>query len=61
MFISERKKNDVFLIDGGITIKILRITEDKVKLGIDVPKNIFITERNVVDNQNGVTTMNEKN
>lgn len=52
MFITERKENDVFKIDGNIEIKILNIKENTVKIGIKAPKNIYIAVSEL-NNQDG--------
>lgn len=42
MLALSRKKGQSIIIDGGIEITIVDIDGDKVKLGINAPKNISI-------------------
>lgn len=37
-----RKVNEKIIIDGGIEIKVLEVNGERVKLGIEAPKNISI-------------------
>jgi|DewCreStandDraft_4_1066084.scaffolds.fasta_scaffold02469_22 carbon storage regulator len=49
MLILTRKLNEEIIIDGEITIKIISISENQVKLGFDAPKNIEINRKEVFE------------
>ncbi len=49
MLILTRKLNEEIVIDGEITIKIISISENQVKLGFDAPKNIEINRKEVFE------------
>ena len=42
-----RKKNEAIMIDGGIEIQVLEVKGDKVKIGINAPKDIGIYREEV--------------
>lgn len=42
MLILTRKKDEQIIISGNISITILEISNDKVKIGIDAPKDVKI-------------------
>jgi carbon storage regulator len=49
MLILTRKLNEEIVIDGEITIKIISVSENQVKLGFDAPKNIEINRKEVFE------------
>lgn len=49
MLILTRKLNEEVVIDGEITIKIISISENQVKLGFEAPKNIQINRKEVFE------------
>lgn len=49
MLILTRKLNEEIIIDGEITIKIISISENQVKLGFDAPKNIEINRKEIFE------------
>ena len=40
MLVLSRKKNESIVIDGSIVVTIVEIKGDKVRLGIDAPKEV---------------------
>ena len=44
-----RKNQESIIIDGNIEVKILEIQGDKVKIGINAPKNISIHRQEVYE------------
>jgi len=49
MLIITRKLNEEINIDGEITIKIISISDNQVKLGIEAPKDVQIVRKEVLD------------
>ncbi len=49
MLILTRKLNEEINIDGEITIKIISISDNQVKLGIDAPRDVQIVRKEVLD------------
>jgi len=49
MLVLSRKKNESIVIDNDITIVVVEIRGDKVRLGIDAPKEIPVHRREVYD------------
>ena len=47
MLVLSRKKNEKIEIDGGIEITVVDIGGDKVRLGIEAPKEITILREEV--------------
>ncbi len=55
MLVLTRRKDESIMIDGNIEIKIVRIADDKVRIGIDAPKNVSIHRKEIqekIDNGN---------
>ncbi len=48
MLVLTRKPNESVVIDGRITVTILRVQGDKVRLGIEAPKGIPIRRTELV-------------
>lgn len=49
MLILSRKRNESIVINDDITIVVVEIRGDKVRLGIDCPKEIPVHRREVYD------------
>ena len=48
MLVLSRKLNEEILIDGGIRVKILEISGNRIKLGIDAPAQTNIVREEVI-------------
>ena len=49
MLVLSRKKNESIVINDDITIMVVEIRGDKVRLGIEAPKEIEVHRREVFD------------
>lgn len=49
MLVLSRKKNESIVIDDQITIMIIEIRGDKVRLGIDAPKNVTVHRKEIFE------------
>ena len=49
MLIISRKKNESIVINNDITVVVVEIRGDKVRLGIDAPREIPVHRREVYD------------
>jgi len=49
MLVLSRKKNESIIINDHITITVVEIRGDKVRLGIDAPKDVAVHRREVYD------------
>lgn len=49
MLVLSRKKNESIVIDDKITIVIVDIRGDKVRLGIDAPKEVSVHRREIFE------------
>lgn len=49
MLVLSRKVDQTIVIQGNITIKILEITGDRVKVGIDAPRNVVILRQELTE------------
>lgn len=49
MLVLSRKKNEAIIINNGITIVVVEIRGDKVRLGVDAPKEVPVHRREVYD------------
>ncbi|MFP6587688.1 MAG: carbon storage regulator CsrA [Pirellulaceae bacterium] len=49
MLVLSRKKNESIVINNNITIVVVDIRGDKVRLGVDAPKEIPVHRREVYD------------
>jgi carbon storage regulator len=49
MLILSRKPGESIVIDGRITVKIIRLEGDIVKLGIDAPREVPVHRQEVYD------------
>lgn len=50
MLILTRKKDESIIIRDNIEVKVLEISDGKVKLGIEAPKNIDIIRKELYEN-----------
>ncbi len=55
MLVLTRRLDESIVIDGGITVTILRVQGDKVRLGIEAPKEIPIKRGELVEAAVAVT------
>lgn len=60
MLVLSRKKNESIVIDNDITIVVVEIRGDKVRLGVEAPKEVPVHRREVFDairrNEEGQTS-----
>ncbi len=49
MLILSRKANESIVIDGRITVKIVRVEGDVVKLGVEAPADVPVHRQEVYD------------
>ena len=56
MLILTRKLNEEIKIGSGITVKIISISDNTVKIGIDAPQNIQIVRTELYDKIKEVST-----
>ena len=49
MLVLSRKKNESIVINNDITIVVVEIRGDKVRLGVEAPKEISVHRREVYD------------
>ena len=49
MLVLSRKKNESIVINNDITIVVVDIRGDKVRLGVEAPKEVPVHRREVVD------------
>ncbi len=55
MLVLSRKKNESIVIDNNITITVVEIRGDKVRLGIVAPKDVPVHRQEVYDAIHGKT------
>jgi carbon storage regulator len=48
MLVLSRKNNERIHIDGGIVITVVKVEGDKVRLGIDAPKEVSVLREELV-------------
>lgn len=53
MLVLSRKKNESIIINDNITVTVIEIRGDKVRLGIEAPKDITVHRREVHEAING--------
>ncbi|MEX2317435.1 MAG: carbon storage regulator CsrA [Pirellulales bacterium] len=58
MLVLSRKKNESIIINNDITIVVVEIRGDKVRLGVEAPKEVPVHRREVYDaiRRNEMTT-----
>jgi carbon storage regulator len=49
MLVLSRKKNESIIINDNITVTVVEIRGDKVRLGIEAPKEVSVHRREVYD------------
>ncbi len=49
MLVLSRKKNESIVINDDISVVVVEIRDDKVRLGIEAPKNVPVHRREVYD------------
>jgi carbon storage regulator len=49
MLVLSRKKNESIIINDNITVTVIEIRGDKVRLGIEAPKDITVHRREVYE------------
>jgi carbon storage regulator len=49
MLVLSRKKNESIIINDDITVTVIEIRGDKVRLGIEAPKNVSVHRREVYE------------
>jgi carbon storage regulator len=49
MLVLTRKRNESILIDGGIKLTVVELRGDKVRIGIDAPRDVTIHRQEVFD------------
>lgn len=49
MLVLSRKKNETIIINDQITVTVIEIRGDKVRLGIDAPKDVAVHRREVYE------------
>ena len=49
MLVLSRKKNESIIINDHITVTVVEIRGDKVRLGIDAPKEVTVHRREVYE------------
>ena len=56
MLVLSRKTNESIVIDGNITVSVLRVDHDNVRLGIDAPLEIPVLRKEIYE---AIKTNNE--
>lgn len=49
MLVLSRKKNESIIINDNIVVTIIEIRGDKIRLGIEAPKNVTVHRREVYE------------
>jgi carbon storage regulator len=49
MLVLSRKKNETIVINDSITVTVIEIRGDKVRLGIEAPKDVSVHRREVYE------------
>jgi carbon storage regulator len=49
MLVLSRKKNEQIIINDSITLTVIEIRGDKVRIGIDAPKDVTVHRREVYE------------
>ena len=65
MLVLSRKKNESIVINDDITVVVVEIRGDKVRLGVEAPKEVPVHRREVYDaikrSENGEQSENQSN
>ncbi len=59
MLVLSRKKNESIIINDHITVTVVEIRGDKVRLGIDAPKDVSVHRREVYEAIQNQSRMSE--
>ena len=59
MLVLSRKKNESIIINDNITLTVVEIRGDKVRLGIDAPKEVTVHRREVYEAIKNQTKLRE--
>ncbi len=60
MLVLSRKKNESIIINDHITVTVVEIRGDKVRLGIDAPKDVTVHRQEIYEAiQNQSRTLND--
>ncbi len=57
MLVLSRKHNESIVINDNVTIVVVDIRGDKVRLGIEAPKDVSVHRREVYDAIHGITAV----
>lgn len=49
MLVLSRKKNETIVINDSITVTVIEIRGDKVRLGIEAPKDVSVHRREIYE------------
>jgi carbon storage regulator len=49
VFVLTREENQAIVIGGDITVRVLSITESKVRLGIDAPRHVSVLREEKIE------------
>ncbi|MDR3634384.1 MAG: carbon storage regulator [Isosphaeraceae bacterium] len=53
MLVLSRKKNEVIVIDRNIRVTVVKIVGNKVRLGIEAPRQVSVDRLEVSERKNG--------
>ena len=48
MLVLSRKKDEAIIINGNITVRIVEIRGDKIRIGIDAPPEVIILREELI-------------
>ena len=57
MLVLSRKPNESIIIDGNVTVSVLRVDNDNVRIGVDAPLEIPVMRKEIYEE---IKTNNEK-
>ena len=57
MLVLSRKPNESIIIDGNVTVSVLRVDNDNVRIGIEAPLEIPVMRKEIYDQ---IKTNNEQ-
>ena len=49
MLVLSRKSNESIIIDGNITVSVLRVDNDNVRIGVEAPLEIPVMRKEIYD------------
>jgi carbon storage regulator CsrA len=53
MLVLDRRLNEGFWIDGRIFVKVLGISKQRIKLGVEAPDDLMIVREELIERANG--------